>query len=134
MLGGVRGCEWGRSGSVQWSPISQLPQVTVNIYDGTYSPSELSVRPGTIVVWANRGTTPHTATSWDFFNTGVLRPGDQCATWFVTPGTYPFLSIVTADGGALLGVLSVEGPPIGNGGGPGGPAPSPGTRPMGGGY
>jgi plastocyanin len=115
LAGPLRGCEWGRNQTVPGPAIAQLPRVTVNLYDGMYVPMELSIRPGTIVIWANRGTAPHSSTSWGNWDSGVLRPGDSCATWFVTPGVYPFLSIVAADGGMMLGALTVEGPPIGDG-------------------
>lgn len=110
---GLRGCEWGRQ-TAPASALTELPRATVNIYDGTFAPNELSVRPGTLVVWANRGSSPHSATSWGFWDSGVLRAGDSCATWFVTPGTYQFLSIVAADGGTMTGTITVEGPPIGS--------------------
>jgi len=129
----LRGCSWGQQ-TVPGSAIAELPRVTVNIYDGFFVPSEISVRPGTVVIWVNQGSAPHTSTSWDRWDTGILRPGESCATWFVTPGTYQYLSIVAADGGMMTGTVRVEGPPIG-GGAPAAPAapPAP-TAPTGPGY
>jgi len=121
----MRGCGSSRP-TVPPTAISDLPRVTINIYDGFYDPGDVTVVPGTVVVWVNRGTKPHSTTSWDYWSE-VLNPGERCAAWFVTPGTYPYLSIVAADGGAVMGSVTVAGPPI-----PSGPSTaSMGTSPMG---
>lgn len=109
-----RGCGSPRP-TVPAAAISELPRVTVEIYDGLFVPSELTVRPGTVVIFQNRGSQPHTATAWDVWDSGILYPGDSCAIWTVTPGTYNFLSIVAADGGRMTGTLTVAGEPIGGG-------------------
>jgi plastocyanin len=112
----IRGCASGRP-SVPATSIAELPRVTINIYDGFYDPVDVTVVPGTVVVWVNRGTMPHSTTSWDFWSE-ILHPGERCMAWFVTPGTYPYLSIVAADGGALTGSVTVAGPPIPSGSSP----------------
>jgi plastocyanin len=117
--GTIRGCGEGQQ-SVPASAIANLPQVTVQIYDGFFAPSDLTVRPGTVVVWVNRSSARHTTTSWDRWDSGILRPGERCATWFVTLGTYEYLSIVAADQGLVTGTVTVAGPPIGPGAGGGG--------------
>jgi len=109
----IRGCASGRP-SVPATSISDLPRVTINIFDGFYDPVDVTVVPGTVVEWVNRGTQPHSTTSWDRWSE-VLAAGERCIAWFVTPGTYPYLSIVTADGGALMGSVTVAGPPIPSG-------------------
>ncbi len=111
----INGCGAGQQ-SVSPRAIAALPRVTIGIYDGFYLPSEITVRPGTVVVWENRGSAPHSTTAWDRWDSGVLRPGDGCAAWFVTPGTYSYLSIVAADGGTMTGTVTVGGAPIGSGG------------------
>jgi plastocyanin len=110
----VRGCGGGQQ-SVRASAISELPRVTVGIYDGFFLPAEISVAPGTIVVWRNMGSNPHTTTAWNRWDSGVLRAGEACMAWFVTPGSYDYLSIVAADGGTMTGNVTVEGTPIGSG-------------------
>ncbi|MBX5492823.1 MAG: cupredoxin domain-containing protein [Chloroflexi bacterium] len=107
-----RGCGSPKP-TVPAAAISELPRVTVEIYDGLFVPSELTVRPGTVVIFQNRGSQPHTATAWEFWDSGILWPGESCAIWTVTPGTYNFLSIVAADGGRMTGTLTVGGEPIG---------------------
>jgi len=108
----MRGCGSSRP-TVSPSAISDLPRVTINIYDGFYDPVDVTVVPGTVVVWVNHGTKAHSTTSWDYWS--EVNAGERCAAWFVTPGTYPYLSIVAADGGAVMGSVTVAGPPIPSG-------------------
>jgi plastocyanin len=105
-----RGCGRGQQ-SVAAAAIAELPRVTVRIYDGFFNPSMAAVRPGTLVVFRNLGSQPHTATAWDRFDSGILWPGESCAAWFVSPGSYEYLSIVAADGGQMVGTVSVGGDP-----------------------
>jgi plastocyanin len=114
----MRGCGSGQQ-SVAAGAISELPRVTVGIYDGFFLPAEITVAPGTIVVWRNMGDQPHTTTAWNRWDSGVLRHGESCMAWFVTPGSYDYLSIVAADGGTMMGNVTVDGPPIGSGMGSG---------------
>ena len=115
-LGGrpMRGCGGGQQ-SVPASAIAELPRVTVSIYDGFFLPAEVTVPRGTIVAWTNRGSQSHTTTSWDRWDSGILRPGESCMAWFVTPGTYQYLSIVAADGGLMTGSVTVDTSAIGSG-------------------
>src|SRR5262249_59248288 len=89
--------------------IAELPKVNVNIYDGSFVPSDITIPAGTIVVWTNRSSSPHTTTAWNRWDSGVLQPGQGCMAWFVTPGTYQYLSIVAADGGTMTGSVTVSG-------------------------
>jgi len=149
---GLRGCGEGDQ-RVPATAISDLPRVTINIYDGFFDPAQVTVAPGTVVVWHNSGSKPHSTTAWNRWS-DILQPGESCAVWFVTPGTYDFQSIVANDGGLMAGSVTVGGTPIpggptmgaspgmmpgmGPGGmGPMGPGPGPGTTPgmgPGGGY
>jgi|SRR5687768_14293041 plastocyanin len=124
-----RGCGRGPDPqNVRASAISELPRVTIGIHDGFFLPAEISVAPGTVVVWRNMGSNPHTTTAWNRWDSGVMRPGDACMAWFVTPGSYDYLSIVAADGGTMTGTVTVEGTPIG--GGSAGMGTGAGTMPM----
>jgi plastocyanin len=109
----IRGCGSGQQ-NVAAPAIADLPRVMVNMYDGFYDPEDLTVVPGTVVVWTNRGTKPHSTTAWDHWSE-VLAPGESCIAWFVTPGTYQYMSIVAADGGAMMGSVTVGGTPIPSG-------------------
>ncbi|HZR98396.1 MAG TPA: cupredoxin domain-containing protein [Chloroflexota bacterium] len=110
MMGGgrVRGCGSGQQ-TVPPGAIAGLPSVTIGIYDGFFLPAQLTVPAGTRVIWVNHSDRPHTTTAWDHWDSGVLMPGQQCEAWFVTPGTYDYLSIVAADGGAMVGTITVQG-------------------------
>jgi plastocyanin len=101
--------------NVPGSAIAGLPRIVIGIHDEQFLPAQISVQPGTVVVWRNFGSQPHTTTSWSRWESQVMFPGDRCAAWFVTPGTYEYLSIVAADGGRLRGSITVEGPPVGGG-------------------
>jgi plastocyanin len=121
-----RGC--GRGPGIQnvsAGAITELPRVTISIQDGFFLPAELTVQRGTVVRWVNQGTQPHTTTRFGSWDSGILRPGESCIAWFVTPGSWDYLSIVAADDGRMTGVINVSETPIG--GGP--PAPAPATVP-----
>lgn len=111
MQGRLRGCGMGER-NISAADAAERPRVTINMYDDYFLPSEVSVPPGTLVVWRNMGDDPHTTTSWDRWNSGVLRPGQSCAALFQTPGTYQYLSIVADDGGRMTGTLTVAGEPL----------------------
>jgi plastocyanin len=108
----TRGCGGGQQNVVA-PAIAELPRVQISIYDGFFLPSEVTVPRGSVVVWTNRGSEPHTTTAWNRWDSGVLRPGESCEAWFVTPGTYSYLSIVAADGGAMAGTITVDSSQIG---------------------
>src|SRR5262245_7783371 len=77
MMTSMRGCGQGQQ-NVPASAIAELPKVNVNIYDGSFVPSDVTVPAGTIVVWTNQGSSPHTTTAWNRWDSGVLRPGQGC--------------------------------------------------------
>jgi plastocyanin len=106
--GRLRGCGSGQQ-SVRASAIAGLPSVTIGIRDGRFLPDQVTVPAGTRVVWVNQGDRPHTTTAWDRWDSGVLMPGQSCEAWFVTPGSYDYLSIVAADGGTMRGTVTVQG-------------------------
>jgi plastocyanin len=116
------------------SAIAELPRIVIGISDDQFLPAQISVQPGTLVVWRNFGSQPHTTTAEGRWDSGVLSPGQRCVAWFVTPGTYEYRSTVTADGGRLAGSITVEGPPIGGGTAgmtmPGQPGVRPGSGPL----
>jgi plastocyanin len=69
------------------------PDVAVGIDNFTFSPAEITVPPGTRVVWTNRDDIPHTvADSADPKKTKspVLDTGDAYERRFDAPGTYRY--------------------------------------------
>jgi len=56
-----------------------------------FEPAQITVAPGTTVVWTNTGGTPHTVTADDnSFDSGTLSDGDTFSWTFDEPGEYPY--------------------------------------------
>ena len=88
-------------------------EVQVTIIDSNFQPGELTVSPGTTVMWTNSGNFPHTVTADDgSFDSGRLQVGDSFEYTFDEPGTYPYhCEIHGATGGlGMSGIIVVEGP------------------------
>ncbi|MFZ0544228.1 MAG: plastocyanin/azurin family copper-binding protein [Candidatus Promineifilaceae bacterium] len=85
-------------------------EVSVSIVDFTYEPVELTITPGTTVIWNNVGDFDHSATaddgSWD---TEVFGPGGSKSITFDTPGVYQFYCQLhgTPDGNGMVGTVIV---------------------------
>jgi len=69
--------------------------VELDIAKFAYTPKEITVAPGTKVVWTNRDESPHTVTSSDkkFASTG-LDTGDSFEHTFSTEGDFGYLCTV----------------------------------------
>jgi plastocyanin len=100
-----------------WSvPIEPAAATTVNvaIADTGFAPPSLSVPVGTVVVWTNQGTVPHTVTSVDgSFASDDLSPGATFPYQFTQQGTFQYRDVhsgdvgtVTVVSGALQGATS----------------------------
>jgi plastocyanin len=64
----------------------------VRIEDFRFEPTTLNVTPGTVIVWTNEDSAPHTATANDdSFDTSRLDRGESGEITFETPGTYPYV-------------------------------------------
>jgi plastocyanin len=65
--------------------------VTVPIRDFFFDPANITVEPGTTVMWVNEGTHPHTVTSDDGqFDSEALMPGDSFMVTFSGSGTLTY--------------------------------------------
>jgi plastocyanin len=63
----------------------------VDMHDNYFSPSTLTIRPGTTVRWVNFGQGDHTTTSDDnLWSSGELRPGGDYRATFHRQGTYHY--------------------------------------------
>ncbi len=63
----------------------------VNIQDFYFSPSTVTVSPGTTVTWRNNGSMNHTVTAdGGAFSSGTMGPGATYTYTFSTPGTYTY--------------------------------------------
>lgn len=63
--------------------------IEVSIEDFTYSPANLTVNPGTEVVWTNKDPVPHTVTS-TAFGSGTIGPGESFSYVFEADGTFEY--------------------------------------------
>lgn len=72
-------------------PIDPGSSVEVDVIDLDYDPREVTVAPGTTVVWSNRGDIPHTVTADGLFDSGIMLAGDIFSWTFDEPGTYEYL-------------------------------------------
>ena len=82
--------------------------VEVRIAAFAYSPKEITVAPGTKVVWANRDETPHTVASGDksFVSKG-LDTDDRYEHTFATEGDFSYICTVHP---FMTGVVHVRKP------------------------
>ncbi len=61
----------------------------VSIVDFTFTPANMSIAPGTTVVWTNMDDVDHTVTS-DSFSSSALEPGDSFSYTFEEEGEFSY--------------------------------------------
>jgi plastocyanin len=67
------------------------PTVQMDIKSFAFSKPDLTITPGTTVVWTNRDEAPHTVTSGDHtLNSKALDTGDSFSFTFARRGDYPY--------------------------------------------
>lgn len=67
-------------------------EVQITIDNFVFSPSDVTISPGTKVTWVNKDEAPHTATSTDKkFNSGGLDTDDNFSFVFNDKGEYPYI-------------------------------------------
>ncbi len=64
------------------------PTRTVSIQNFSFKPANITIKPGTKVIWINKDSTPHTATANNgrSFDSGRLGPGQRYSHTFRTAG------------------------------------------------
>jgi plastocyanin len=72
--------------------LAKSDEQDVTIDDFAFGPRELTVAPGTKVVWVNKDEEPHTVTSVDnqTFKSPALGTDDKFSFVFEKPGTYRY--------------------------------------------
>ncbi|MGH9819643.1 MAG: cupredoxin domain-containing protein, partial [Pyrinomonadaceae bacterium] len=66
--------------------------IEITIDNFVFSPSDVTISPGTKVTWLNKDEAPHTATSTDKkFNSGGLDTDDNFSFVFNDKGDYPYI-------------------------------------------
>lgn len=70
--------------------------VVIKIDNFTFAPAEVTVAPGTTVLWVNRDDIPHTVVSEDktTFKSKALDTDDKFSYTFTKPGTYTYFCSV----------------------------------------
>lgn len=72
-------------------PVAAAETVRIGIDNFAFAPAELSVTPGTTVIWTNHDDIPHTVTSTDgAFKSHALDTGDSFSFTFEKPGSYRY--------------------------------------------
>src|SRR5215203_5307103 len=91
---------------------AQGQTMTVSIEDFFFSPANMTVAPGTTVMWVNNGQAPHTSTADDgAWDSGTLQPGESFSFTFDQAGTYTYHCSIHPD---MTGTITVS---AGGGGG-----------------
>ncbi len=99
---------------VAWSgpPAAAAASVTVRLTDRV-SPSELTIAPGTTVVFRNDSGNRHRMRSVEHsgdrgFDTGNIEPGERASVTFRTTGSWPFVDDRERDDAAFHGLITVR--------------------------
>ncbi len=72
-------------------PVPAAGTVTISIDNFAFAPAELTVAPGTTVVWTNHDDIPHTVTSTDgVFKSHALDTNDSFSVTFEKAGSYRY--------------------------------------------
>ena len=94
------------------SVIVDIPGNAEALGPAAYGANPLLVAAGSTVVWTNRDTVPHTATSdtlvWD---SGILMPGDSFFRVFPFAGTFPYHCVVH-DASRMSGTIVAREPEL----------------------
>jgi plastocyanin len=77
------------------TPASSAPTVAADITKFTYAPKDITIAPGTKVVWTNKDETPHTVTSNDkSFASKGLDTDDKFEHTFAAVGDFDYICTV----------------------------------------
>jgi plastocyanin len=77
------------------APTQATSTVEINIAKFAYGPKEITVAPGTKIVWTNHDETPHTVTSTDkSFASKGLDTDDKFEHTFATEGDFSYICTV----------------------------------------
>lgn len=91
---------------------SSAESVMVEVIDSAFEPEEITIAPGTTVVWEQTGSLPHTVTADDgSFDSGDMSQGDSFSYTFKEEGTYPYYCVYHGGPGGqgMAGVIIVGG-------------------------
>jgi len=87
----MAGMDYGQSANGYQSGYTAANS-TVNLSDSAFEPRSLTIQPGTIVQFVNRGNNVHTVSDADRqWDSGDIQPGASFSARFQFPGTYRIL-------------------------------------------
>ena len=92
------------------SPIAAATQA-VEIGDGFFGPSSLTVTVGDTVTWTNGDDSPHTVTADGAFDSGNIEPGQSFSHTFTEPGTFTYVCQYHDEMVATITVVETAGAP-----------------------
>ena len=85
------GRQWARIFSRAPEPApAQGDTVLIAMRDVAFTPGEVRIRPGQVVVWVNEDPLAHTTTADAGWSSGLLEEGERFARRFDTAGRYPY--------------------------------------------
>lgn len=91
--------------SLHTAAAAAQPTVQMDIKSFAYANPDLTVAPGTTVVWTNRDETPHTVTSRErVWNSPPLDTDDRFSFTFERVGDYPYYCLLHPQ---MVGVVHV---------------------------
>ena len=109
---------------------AQGQEVTVGMEDNFFDKADITVKPGTMVTWVQRGQYGHTTTSYDgLWDSGLIEGGTEgtYSYTFEEPGTYEYfckpheevgmVGTVIVSGGPATASASAEAEPLADTGG-----------------
>ncbi len=105
----------GQDQDVEAVPVQEAAWVSIG--DNFFDAADVSIAPGTTLMWTNEGQVPHTVTADDgSFDSGTLNPGDSYIVTFLGSGTLYYHCEIHPE---MVGSITVGGAA---GGGEPGPA------------
>jgi outer membrane biosynthesis protein TonB len=81
-----------------------LPDITINIVNMAFQPASVTAKVGQRIVWKNKDTQTHTATSGEFA-TGFIDPGAQASAVIQSVGEFGYYCSVHP---TMKGTVTVE--------------------------
>jgi uncharacterized repeat protein (TIGR01451 family) len=95
-----------------WAAPAAPDDVVVAIYDFYFEPPELTVSPGTTVVWQNWGEVTHTVSITGGGSSGNIAPGDNFRYTFNTLGTFPYQCSLHPEMQGVIYVVNADEVPV----------------------
>ena len=90
-----------------------LNVVTIEIANLSVKPKEITISPGTTVIWVNKESAPHKIVAYDrLFYGQRLQPGESYNFTFTKEGTHKYFDAIFAKNAKLRGTITVQNEPL----------------------